>query len=338
MPKRFTDSNKFRDAWYRQLTIKQKCIWEYMLSECNHYGILELDFASMTFHIGTPIKQKDLSGFENKIFFLKENRIYIPNFVQFQYPKISSSSKVQAHKSVVDNLAKYNISLDDNIQSLNQISLPFFKGLPKACLSTKDKDKDKDKDKNNIIEQSFTKFWEAYPRKEAKPKAYTKFAILYKDDNNILDTILKALNWQKDTEQWQDKKYIPLPATYLNQARYDDEPPFKAKSISTSAPTKKDTIMEDIKKWQKDQPKTPAEDLARRFWIKVCNVKGVDNVDKFVDNFKPHCERLLKYYKDLNVCLKMLMGSYKATNSLDPKYLVDNAFKHSKDFKKTKII
>ena len=38
--------------------------------------------------------------------------------------------------------------------------------------------------------------------------------------------ILTALNWQKKSEQWlkDNGQFIPYPATYLNQRRWEDEP------------------------------------------------------------------------------------------------------------------
>ena len=44
MVKRFTDTEKFKDRWYRNLTPKQKCIWEYMLSACDIAGFFEIDY------------------------------------------------------------------------------------------------------------------------------------------------------------------------------------------------------------------------------------------------------------------------------------------------------
>ena len=41
-----------------------------------------------------------------------------------------------------------------------------------------------------------------------------------------VDDVLTALNWQKQSEQWQKEKgqFIPNPATYLNEGRWQDEP------------------------------------------------------------------------------------------------------------------
>lgn len=70
----------------------------------------------------------------------------------------------------------------------------------------------------------FDKFWTEYPRKEDKTKAKKAF-IKLRPDNALVDEMLNALQWQKTTEQWRDRRYIPLPTTYLNGRRWEDEKP-----------------------------------------------------------------------------------------------------------------
>lgn len=67
----------------------------------------------------------------------------------------------------------------------------------------------------------FNRFWEAYPRKTAKQDAVKAFGKL-KADEALLETMLAALEKQK--AQWDDPKYIPHPATWLNGHRWEDEP------------------------------------------------------------------------------------------------------------------
>jgi hypothetical protein len=71
----------------------------------------------------------------------------------------------------------------------------------------------------------FDTFWAAYPKKTGKGKARESFDKL-KVTDELLQTMLKALAWQKDSEQWHRDggQYIPYPATWLNQKRWEDEP------------------------------------------------------------------------------------------------------------------
>ena len=71
---------------------------------------------------------------------------------------------------------------------------------------------------------AFTKFWAAYPKKVGKADARKKFAALVPDDAT-LSAILSSLAYLKTTPQWTKDggQYIPNPATWLNQKRWQDE-------------------------------------------------------------------------------------------------------------------
>jgi hypothetical protein len=68
----------------------------------------------------------------------------------------------------------------------------------------------------------FEAFWSIYPKKTARHKAFESWL----KNNPPLDICLKTLEWQKKSEQWQKDRgqFIPLPATWLNQRRWEDEP------------------------------------------------------------------------------------------------------------------
>lgn len=67
----------------------------------------------------------------------------------------------------------------------------------------------------------FARFWAAYPRKVGKEAARRAFARAAPG----LEQLLAALERQKQTEQWQrdQGRYIPNPATWLSQGRWEDE-------------------------------------------------------------------------------------------------------------------
>ena len=69
---------------------------------------------------------------------------------------------------------------------------------------------------------AFDAFWSAYPRKSGKEAARKAFSRVSVD----LGTLLSAIEAQKKTMQWRRDggQYIPYPATWLNQGRWEDEP------------------------------------------------------------------------------------------------------------------
>ena len=72
--------------------------------------------------------------------------------------------------------------------------------------------------------ESFLTFWTAYPRREGKGKAEESWKKM--GCTAILAQILKAVEAAKTTEQWKkdNGQFIPMPATWLNQKRWEDEP------------------------------------------------------------------------------------------------------------------
>lgn len=68
----------------------------------------------------------------------------------------------------------------------------------------------------------FSKFWDAYPKKTGKTEAQKSWL----KNKPPIDLILKALAWQSCSEQWRKDggQFVPNPATYLNQGRWQDEP------------------------------------------------------------------------------------------------------------------
>lgn len=144
--KRFTDTEKFNDKWYRKLPILQKVIWEYLLSECNHAGILEnFDIELMSFKIGAEISQDDLKFFDGRIIFISDSVVFIPKFLNFQYGEFKPTNKV--HLNALRELKKYNISAPwaERVRTGDG---------PKE----KEKDKEKEKEEKKEINNSTSKF------------------------------------------------------------------------------------------------------------------------------------------------------------------------------------
>ena len=97
-------------------------------------------------------------------------------------------------------------------------------------ISKKDKkDKESKKDKNTSLispSKGFDQFWGAYPRHEGKAAAEKAFAKLAPDEG-LLERMIIAIGEQKQSRQWNENggQFVPYPATWLNQKRWEDEPP-----------------------------------------------------------------------------------------------------------------
>jgi hypothetical protein len=81
----------------------------------------------------------------------------------------------------------------------------------------------KGKEGNEEDASGFAQFYQAYPKKAAKPAAEKAFKAAR--INGDLDKILADIERRKSGDDWQKDggKYIPNPATYLSQRRWEDQ-------------------------------------------------------------------------------------------------------------------
>ena len=89
--------------------------------------------------------------------------------------------------------------------------------------SESESESESDSDTKTEVVGGFVKFWDAYPRKVGRADAEKKFkAALSK---TTLEVILRAIEIQKISPQWMKDggQYIPHPATWLNQGRWEDK-------------------------------------------------------------------------------------------------------------------
>lgn len=128
------------------------------------------------------------------------------------------------------NLIKDIKSSHDDIMTASDKITP-----DKIRIDKKDKKEEKDKidkidyiDKKTtsrtiVLDDGFDEFWNYYPKKVGKDAAKK----IWKNKTPNINDVIVSLCWQKESDQWRrdDGKYIPNPATYLNQGRWKDEPP-----------------------------------------------------------------------------------------------------------------
>ena len=81
-------------------------------------------------------------------------------------------------------------------------------------------------EKNNNIDGQFEIFWNEYPKKVAKQdaiKAWNRIQFF----NGLLDEIISKVKLFRETSDWKKEngKFVPMPATWLNGHRWEDEIP-----------------------------------------------------------------------------------------------------------------
>ena len=109
-----------------------------------------------------------------------------------------------------------NIENKGNIESNNQVTT---KCQPS---NTNNKVNNINKDKKEIYTSNFLSFWLKYPKKIGKGAAFKSYNNI-KQPRPSLQIILQSIEEHQNTEQWENKQFIPNPATWLNQRRWEDE-------------------------------------------------------------------------------------------------------------------
>ena len=140
MAKRFSDTDKWKKGWIKKLTPGEKLVWVYLLDNCNHAGIWDVEIEVAETRLGIKINPIEvIKAFGDKIKVIDNgNKWFITNFISFQYGILNPLNR--AHKSVIDILEKCQIR---GYASPSQ-------GATQGC-KDKDKDKDMDKDKEEEV-------------------------------------------------------------------------------------------------------------------------------------------------------------------------------------------
>jgi len=201
-----------------ECTLEERAIWIDFLAlaskdngyiRANETIAYPLELLAGLLFIPLEILKKAVKKFEEtgKIRIDQNGSIYVINWKEYQL----SNSYKRVIKHRVTKLETNNILLETD-------SVPHI--ISKQII------KDKDLSKLNL---DFSLFYRNYPKHEAKKKALNIWSKL-KPNATLLNTILTALEKQKTYKKILKAKREfcpewPLPATWLNQERWNDEVP-----------------------------------------------------------------------------------------------------------------
>lgn len=108
MSKRFTDTQIWEKEWFMKLKPKHKCLWRYLTERCDQAGVWDPNWQLASIYIGEPVTEKDLQQFNEQLETLANGKVFIRDFINFQYGRLSENSP--AHKPVFKAIEKNNLS------------------------------------------------------------------------------------------------------------------------------------------------------------------------------------------------------------------------------------
>lgn len=132
--------------------------------------------------------------------------------------KTGEISIKSANKFTLVTVEKYDLYQSFDSYSGNQTANKGqTKGKPTNYIKT-------NKTNKTNIYAHFDAFWTAYPKKKGKESAKKAWEKISPDDE-LVETILSAVERQKESNDWKKDKgqFIPYPATWLNGHRWEDE-------------------------------------------------------------------------------------------------------------------
>jgi len=138
MAKRFTDTQKWEDDWYMNLSNDFKLLYQYILDKCDAVGVWKPNRRLAEFHVGNEIDWNQfMLEMDDRLDTTKKGYWWLTKFVEFQYGTLDEGSGSKPIQSYIKLLKKHEVWED------------YRKGIN----SLKEKEKVKVKDKEKVKEK-----------------------------------------------------------------------------------------------------------------------------------------------------------------------------------------
>lgn len=229
MPKRFTETSKWSDSWFRELSIKMKAFWFYCLDNCDHAGVWQVDFGLASFCIGEHVTKKEvMAALNGRVLFFGSDKMLVTKFIRYQYGSLSPDCKM--HKPVYASLTKHCLNYD-NLKGIDTLSIGF------ETLQDKEQEKEKVKvlerveenlDTKEKPEDAFERIRQSYP---GKKKGFSQEWSNFERKNRkrlqeVLPLVEAGVERYKAeiASQGTEKRFIKHFSTWINQECWTEEP------------------------------------------------------------------------------------------------------------------
>lgn len=213
-------------------TIKTNGILEYESLEDTFYEELALDLDEDVENVKLTLAFLTTHGMLEQI---NAEEYILPKVLDCIGSECGSAERVRKYRANKQNNDNFLLQCNDEVTKSNteiekEIELDIEKDNKYICSICKSKMSEKEFTKFNskcnkcYFEEKFNIFWSKYPKRVGKEKAKKAFFKVCLDDV-VFSKILDALEKFKKTNDWIKEKgqYIPYPASWLNQKRWEDE-------------------------------------------------------------------------------------------------------------------
>lgn len=216
MAKRFTDTDKWKKPFIKSLPMEYKLLWFYILDDCDHAGLWQVDIEVAQIRLGVKLSEKQaVDFFSGKVIVFDNNtKWFIPDFINFQYNGLNEKNKL--YPAISKALTKYN--LIPHLSPIDAPSNPPSDGVKEKEQGKRirNKEKEQEKEQDNawkfFVDEWF-KFYEE--RVGVKPKFDPAQAAALKSIKKHLEDVSTGnpedswhyilKNWHKQDEWMQSQ-------------------------------------------------------------------------------------------------------------------------------------
>lgn len=211
--KRFTDTEKWRDPWYRELPPRLKCLWQFFCDTCDHAGVFQIDWKLASFEIGEKVTPSDLGAFKDRLEALPSGRFLIRKYIPFQSGVLSETCP--AHKPILKLVALHGLERNGIGYHYPNATLC---GIPSHRVQEEEKRKETEQKDGGVGEglkipehlksnQEFLNKWESWMKIRRAKKSCKDFNAMFQEQLDWLSayTVPQAIetlsqsirgNWQ----------------------------------------------------------------------------------------------------------------------------------------------
>ena len=214
--KRFTETSKWGDPWFRKLPPTTKLLWQWLLDNCDGAGIIDIDLELASFHIGYPMGIDSLSELGERVKKLECGKWLIPKFISFQYGSLSADCK--AHKPAFQSLEKHGLKGF-------QYPLDTVQEKEKVIVKVKDTEKDKPEKARGTLDEILE-----FAQELRLPRSDGEWFFFKNEETGWTKEKGKVpiLDWKATMRTWASGKFFP-----------------SQKANGFNQPPKKKTVRED---------------------------------------------------------------------------------------------
>jgi len=134
MAKRFTDTEKWKNDWFLELSNDHRIVWQYICDNCSISGVLKKNFKLLNFCCNTNLTERSFLKIFNGRALPSEDFFFFPKFLKFQYPKGVNTEK-PVHRAIRFELEKNNLT-----QTVIELFGNDYLTITNGRLTIKDKD------------------------------------------------------------------------------------------------------------------------------------------------------------------------------------------------------